>query len=557
MRRRGLRFVWLTCTVWLALVPRPAVDGQTATGPRDPILSRDQSQAPATGSLTGRIIRASDGAPLARVEVRAEPTSGPEPRMAITDAEGRFQMPGLTAGLWTLTMSKAGYLRLKSGQRTPQQSAKAIRISPGQTTEFDGTMIPGSAMTGYIVDELGDPVAGVAVEALRARIVDGQRRLTVVARDQTDDIGAYRLHSLARGEYFVSARLRAGSPEQSSGPANTLATFYPGVTALQEATRVRLRTGEERSGMNVALGAARAVRVSGTVTDSSGRGVDEAAVELIDPTDGTVIGRPFGNFGLTQGGGRFGILSIAPGRYALTARVDRDNRRGAEVAIVPVTVEAFDAEVAISTRPATILTGTLVAAAGTTLPRQFPATVWVLPTGSVGQRAGDTVAPDRTFEVSGFSGPSRIWVTELPRGWTVSQVEINGTNVTDDTFELRAGVEVQARIVVTNQAGIVRGTATLRESPMADVAVIVFPADAARWSVPSRFVKWGRTDAKGQFTVDGLPPGEYRAVALDDFVDDEPLDADTLGLLRDMATAVTVRAGTPASVSLTVMERLP
>ena len=74
--------------------------------------------------------------------------------------------------------------------------------------------------------------------------------------------------------------------------------------------------------------------------------------------------------------------------------------------------------------------------------------------------------------------------------------------------------------------------------------------------VPSRFVRWSRTDAKGQVSIDGLPPGEYRAVALDDFVDDELLDAEALGPLRETATAVSVNVGTPASVGLTVTERL-
>src|SRR5688572_15746865 len=148
MGRHGLCFAWLTGTALLALATGAAVLGQTATAPRDPVLSREQTQSP--GTLTGRIVRAGDGAPLARVEVRADSTSHPEPRMTVTDAEGRFQMPDLAAGLWTLTMSKAGYLRLKSGQRTPQQTAKAIRISPSQTTEFDAAMIPGSAITGYI-----------------------------------------------------------------------------------------------------------------------------------------------------------------------------------------------------------------------------------------------------------------------------------------------------------------------------------------------------------------------------------------------------------------------
>jgi hypothetical protein len=176
--------------------------------------------------------------------------------------------------------------------------------------------------------------------------------------------------------------------------------------------------------------------------------------------------------------------------------------------------------------------------------------------GEFGQRVGGTVAPDRTFELSGFSGRSRIWVTELPGGWTVSRVEIDGTDVTDETFELRAGVEARARVIVSNQLGVVRGSVTVRELPMADVAVLVFSADPTRWSVPSRFVRWSRTDAKGQFSIDGLPPGEYRAIALDDFVDDEPLDAEALGPLRDMGTTVSVNVGTPATVGLAVTERL-
>jgi hypothetical protein len=536
-----------------AVVSSAILLGQGGTQPRDPVASR--GAVPAIGAITGRIVRANDRVPLPRVEVRAESAGGVEPRIALTDFDGRFQMTDMPAGQWMLTMSKSGYLRLKSGQRTPTQSAKAIRVSPGETTTFETGLIPGAAITGYVVDELGDPVAGVAVEALRPRVVDGQRRMTTVARDQTDDTGAYRLHSLPRGDYLVSARLRVGSPDESSGPTTALPTFYPGTTSLTEAGRISLRTGEERNGLGFSVSAARAVRVSGTVIDSTGRGVDDAAVELFDPGDGTVIGRPFGNFGLTQGGGRFGILNIAPGRYALIARIDREDRRGAEVAVIPVVVSAFDVEVAVTTRPTPVLSGTIVASPGTTLPRQFQASVWAMPSGDLGPRTGATVAPDRSFELSGFSGPIRIWVSDLPRGWAVSRIEINGTNVTDETFELRPGVEANLRVIVTNQLGTVRGSVTLRNGPATDVAVVVFTADAQRWSVPSRFVTWSRTDAKGQFSIDGLPAGDYRAAALDDFTDDEPLDADALGRVREMATPVTITLAAPASVNLPVMER--
>ena len=551
---RYLTGTWLTSAVLFSLVSGAGLLGQGGTQPRDPVASRSEPVL-SPGALTGRIVRASDGLPLARVEVRAESAGRFEPRIAITDFDGRFQIPEMPAGQWMLTLSKSGYLRLRSGQRTPTQSAKAIRISPGETMAFEAGMIPGAAISGYVVDELGDPVAGVAVEALRARIVDGQRRLTAVARDQTDDTGAYRLHSLARGDYFVSARLRVGSPDESSGPTTALPAFFPGTTSFTEAGRISLRAGEERSGLGFPVSAARAVRVSGTVIDSSGRAVDEAAVELFDPGDGTVVGRPFGNFGLTQGGGRFGIINIAPGRYVLSARIDRENRRGAEVASIPVTVGAFDVEVAVTTRPAAVLSGTIAAGPGAALPRQSSASIWALPTGDFGRTIGATVAPDRSFELSGFSGPTRLWVADLPRGWAVSRIEINGTDVTDETFELRPGVEANMRVVLTNQVGAVRGSVSTRNVPAVDVTVLVFTADAQRWSVPSRFVKWSRTDAMGRFSVEALPPGEYRAIALDDFTDDEPLDAEALGRVREMATPVTITVAEPASVNLSVMER--
>ncbi len=110
-------------------------------------------------------------------------------------------------------------------------------------------------------------------------------------------------------------------------------------------------------------------------------------------------------------------------------------------------------------------------------------------------------------------------------------------------------------MVVTNQLGTVQGSVTAGNLPATDVAVLVFTTDVQQWSAPSRFVKWSRTDARGQFSVDGLPPGEYRAVALDDFTDDEPLDADLLGRIRNVATPITVTLAAPASLNLTMTER--
>src|SRR5688572_10402142 len=100
LTRTSLTGAWLIGTVLIAAVSGAGLLGQGVTQPRDPVASRET--AVSTGALTGRIVRAGDGTPLARVEVRAEPTSGSEPRIALTDFNGRFQMTDMPAGLWML-----------------------------------------------------------------------------------------------------------------------------------------------------------------------------------------------------------------------------------------------------------------------------------------------------------------------------------------------------------------------------------------------------------------------------------------------------------------------
>ena len=45
--------------------------------------------------------------------------------------------------------------------------------------------------------------------------------------------------------------------------------------------------------------------------------------------------------------------------------------------------------------------------------------------------------------------------------------------------------------------------------------MIVFSDDPEKWSEDSRWVRAVRTDSEGRYEVKGLPPGEYRAIALE------------------------------------------
>jgi protocatechuate 3,4-dioxygenase beta subunit len=522
----------------------PRTPNPRAVAPRDP--------NGATGGVAGRIVSADEGRPIRHAQVRAERGAGErpdEPSVTLTDEDGRYQLSALPTGLWTLTVSKAGYVRTVSGQKR-SASPSTLRITANEITSFDAALVRGAAISGAVIDESGDPVAGVAVQALRARFVDGARRLTEVATDQTDDTGAFRLHSLPAGEYYVAARMRVASPEDAGLTSDALPTFYPGTSSIGEARRVSVGSGDDRGGVSFAVLPASPVRISGTIVDSTGRSVDEAPVELIDPTDGTVVAHPFGNFGLTHDGGRYTFLNVSPGAYLVSVLVDRPNSSYEEKALVPVTVSGGDvADVTVRTAPAGSVTGSVLAAADTPLPRGWRAQLWAK-SGYGGPLRTTSLAANQPFVLSGAFGPTSFGVANLPGGWTLQRIEINGADVTDETVDITPGARTTARVVVTKTNAQLTGIVTADDKPVVDIPVVVFATEPTKWTVPSRFVNVTRTDAQGRFSITGLPPSDYLAIASDDVDDDDYLDAEVLLRLRSRSTPVTLVEGSPTSLRL-------
>ena len=87
----------------------------------------------------------------------------------------------------------------------------------------------------------------------------------------------------------------------------------------------------------------------------------------------------------------------------------------------------------------------------------------------------------------------------------------------------------------------IEGTVLAGDRP-AKAEVIVFTADASRWTYPSRFVRTASADEKGRFRITGLPPSErYLVVAADYLEDGEHFDPEFLERIRDIGDAVLAR----------------
>jgi protocatechuate 3,4-dioxygenase beta subunit len=562
-----------------------------------------------TGRIRGRIVAPDTGGPVRRAQVRL---SGQEvgSRTATTDAEGRYEFRDLPADRFTIHATKSGYVSLQYGQTRPFEAGKTIDLTDGQTLDRADIAMPrGSVIAGRIVDEFGEPVPDATVQALRSTWNNGRRRLQPTGRTAvTNDIGQYRLYGLPPGEYYVSATL-GGAPimqmdggmaevamvrtavafsaapaSASTAPTSGYApTYYPGTTTGAEAQRVALNLSQELQGADFALIPVRLATVSGTVINSGGTPVSGTMVNLT-PVNRDTTGPLFalGTSGRTDANGNFTISGVPPGEYTLQTRGGQVFTSGGggerqtmvftmmneatagggkepEVGSVPVTVAGDDvSHVLIMTAAGGRATGSVTFEGGTR-PEKGPAMrVLATPIDTDGPAismmgGSGAVQPDGSFEVGGLAGGRLIRIANVPAGWTLKAVRLNGQDIMDSGATFRAGETVDGlEIVLTNRLTSITGAVTAGQNePVKDYTVVVFADDPSLWTVPqSRYVTGVRPDQEGRFQVRNLPAGSYYAVAVEYIEEGTWGDPDVLNRLKASATSIRLREGEQKTLNL-------
>ena len=546
-------------------------------------FGRGREMPTGTGVIRGRVTAQDSGAPVRRAQVRGTTGGVPFGRLATTDADGRFELRDLPAGQWQLTASKPGFVAQRLGQRRPFETVAPIDLQEGQqVASANFALARGSAITGRLFDDFGDPVANARVQVLRSQMIEGRRRLVQTGTgDETDDTGAFRLYGLAPGEYYVAATLRAGpqeffGPGAAPGPGGDRAgyapTYFPGTGNVSEAQRVTLGLGQEMT-VSFALLPVRTVRVSGTVVSSSGASPAGGAV-VMTPADSDEVGIVVPSAGPIQENGSFTIVNAVPGSYLLSVRTGGGGGRGGgalaafrngtgEIGLLPITIGSEDVTgVTIVTTRGASVEGAVVFEGGAARPRLDAIRVAARPVraaaGPLAGRASQSdVAANGSFALSSLAGAVTFRVEGLPQEWAVKSIDVGGTDVTDGAVEFKGTEQVTgARITLTDKITELNGSATSGGSAAKDYSVIVFADDAARWVFPTRYVRSVRGNQQGNFSVRGLPPGtSYLAVAVSHLEEGEAQDPEFLRQLRDRASSVSLREGETKTVELRLVER--
>ena len=569
-----------------------------------------------TGLIAGRVTDPASrrAVPDAIVWLLIDDALRPESPRVMTDTDGRFVFVNVPAGRYGLQAQKTGHLPGRYGAKSIMDAGRDLDLGDGQIlTDVALPIWPRAAIGGTVTDEAGEPVVGVSVRVFRKLVAFGEIRYTPNFQGTTgvtDDRGAYRIASLAPGEFIVAvpstvatfpAALMSGldlpgfvqnevfraiseftplgSPANqqvgelvmmstSRAPIPPVSgdevaavyrtTVVPAATKLGDATSFVLGPGEERSGVDITLRPVRAARVSGRIIAPEGA-PGPTAIRLIPSGEGLLSTSPGfeAATGVSDAAGRFTLLGVPEGEYFAWVEKRMPVPAGQAPGSTPLLHGIESVTVSPAGAPDVVVT--LQRAPRVTVrfdTREASAVnfqnveILVEPVG-VGGRA--TLVPDATGTAAVQLVPGRYVVTPYATGTACTSVLNRGRDVSDELLVLERD-DVELTVVCgeppTRLSGTVRNE---RGSPDGDAIAVVFPADRRFWTgagLRARRKTSAFTSASGSFSMVNLPPGDYLVAALMVGNSDFWQDPQVLDKLTPIATRVSLLAGETRTVDV-------
>jgi hypothetical protein len=603
-------------------------------------------------ATTGRPVA---GAVIWAAGSAASPTPGASsPVRVMTNAAGAFVFRGLDRGSLVLTAAKGGYVNAMPGQRRPEGSVQPIPIAAGaRVTGIEIRMWRYASIAGTVVDELGDPAVGTRVQAMRRTYVAGRARFADGPGDVTDDRGVFRI-TLPPGDYVVrvpstqtsvpaelmdaffggtplpaatrmqvaremgairSAIAPAGSSfamrsggQTFSLPAGSVTpsvlgnavvvyptVYHPSANNLAQASIVTLRSGEERTGVDLEVRPVRGIAVSGMLMGPEGP-VAATAVRLVPARDDASIEPLDVATTMTDWTGTFTFAAVPPGQYVL--RVTRLPRPEPDVDGTPHVSTTPAGTVTVASRPAAAPPAPAPIPRDATLVAEVPLSVGdseiadlMVPlaagprvTGRIefegtidrpsaeallnlritldpvdGSRLGDwtldvqTGRPDEHGEFRTFGVPPGRYVlrvSPLPAGWFLKSAIHQGRDVADLPIDLDAKDASGVVITFTDRPASISGNVSGPRGADATAVTIVFATDEAMWTVAPRRMRTARAADDGSYAIRSLPPGEYYVAAVQEDLVGEWQDPALLRALTRVAQTIRLVDGEQKTVNL-------
>ena len=147
-----------------------------------------------------------------------------------------------------------GYVGRRFGQRRALDAGTRLTRASAEIRDLEIMLRRGGTISGRVLGPDGLPLEFAEVEALRPRLQSNQRILVPIGSAQSSADGRFTINGLPTGSYYIGA-FDAGeeAPLDVTGQLVWQHTYYPGVSAAVDATRVRLEPGATVSDLEFAI----------------------------------------------------------------------------------------------------------------------------------------------------------------------------------------------------------------------------------------------------------------------------------------------------------------
>ena len=496
--------------------------------------------------ISGKVLNALSGQPLARAAVMIGPAQGTEPAQGVEPSErvlsgddGSFQFDGLAPGKYLLVGQARGFAR----QGLDEHEGYFTAVVVGPNLQSEGLVFrlrPDASISGTITDEQNEAVRGAQVMLFHAQLENGQQMTRMQAQALSNDLGRYRFGHLLPGKYFVavithpwyaqglqSTRRREGfsipgqgpepstdsaaedaehepqkQPERIASPLDVAypVTFWVGTTDVSQASPIILTAGD-RTMADVVLTAVPALhlRIKGVNGDPA-QGYSANLVEHL--FDGSTIQVTAES---SRTGNEVEITGAPPGQVELN-------------------FESFGKNPASWSERIDLANDTEISAAEGFVAPQISGEVQVdgeaapegasiallnrLSSVSVGARLG----PKGEFQIedSGVKPGTYTVLLNVP-GAIMGEVSASGAKVVGREVEISGGLPVHLVVRASEKLGRVEGTAVRAGKPEGGAMVVLVPLDPVK---DASLIRRDQSDSDGTFTLPSVLPGRYTVVAI-------------------------------------------
>jgi hypothetical protein len=499
------------------------------------LMAAGQVIAP-PGSLEGRLTNAQTGDAVAGATIRLNPTNVGSvlPQTTSSQADGGFRFEAIPPGTYLLMAEKSGFVTAVPGVSPP------IVVSSGQlVSKIALQLSPAGTISGKITDEKRDAVPRAMVELFTVQTHGGRLQLRSGPRTTSDSNGDYKLKNVAPGKYYVAADPQhPTAPEEQPTASGSIdeqsdfdlvRTFYPQSLNFETAAVVDISPGQDVSETNISLRRTATFHVRGQIAAFDNTGAAEGWSLSLAPR-GTLASDALGRIVRARKDGTFDIDKVLPGSYTLAltgmARVNQGETnmvqyRSRLLSRQELELGASDLNgIVVSVIPSIDLTGR-VTTEGPGSADLSRVRVNFAPAGEIllGTFQSMPVKSDGTFTVSNLDpGQYVIHVVGAAAGVYVRSATFNRQDITTAGMDVTQGGSGDVEIVLKFGSGDVSGKVQASETETsstvrrANVLVVLAPATPPP---DGSGILFGSALPGGNFSIRGVPPGQYYAFALE------------------------------------------